>query len=416
VISVTVTSAKAALRVRFDPRAVAAPELIRLAEAALIEGRSPHLAPSPEPVDFGLANAALGVAAVGEFALPVVTSVTAGMLVLSNIETVGATAHQLREGKIGLPLLYTSIVGATLASGSGALLAAALMSWFFRYWEHRYRQDLELENKALLDETVSVPEEARIVTADGLVRVVPSREIAAGQRVQALAGEIVTVDAKVLAGAALVDETAIGGSPAPVRRLMGQQVLAGSRLLAGALDLEVTRTGNDTRLARVARTLIATTAPAPRAWALNQDAEDFAGRAVAPTFAAAGAGLVVGDLTTALAILRPDYATGVGLAVPLERLRDVKLAIRHGSVVYAGNAFGRLATTSWIFLNDHEALHRAGCDVAEMRTHRLDAARLLPAMAAAGVWLGDERGPALARALPGAWAHRPAGRSARDRW
>jgi cation transport ATPase len=33
-----------------------------------------------------------------------------------------------------------------------------------------------------------------------------------------------------------------------------------------------------------------------------------------------------------------------------------------------------------------------------MRTHRLDAARLLPAMAAAGVWLGDERGPALARA------------------
>ena len=33
-----------------------------------------------------------------------------------------------------------------------------------------------------------------------------------------------------------------------------------------------------------------------------------------------------------------------------------------------------------------------------MRTHRLDEARLLPAVAAAGIWLGDERGPALARA------------------
>src|SRR5271166_5173525 len=146
---------------------VAATELIRLAEAALIEGRSQHTVPSPEPVDFGLANASVGIAAVGEFVLPLVTPVTAGMLVLSNIETVGAAAHQLREGKIGLPLLYTSIVGATLASGSAALLAAAVMSWFFRYWEHRYRQDLELENKALLDETMSVPEEARIVTADG---------------------------------------------------------------------------------------------------------------------------------------------------------------------------------------------------------------------------------------------------------
>ena len=398
VISVTATSAKGALRVRFNPCAVAATELIRLAEAALIEGRSQHTVPSPEPVDFGLANASVGIAAVGEFVLPLVTPVTAGMLVLSNIETVGAAAHQLRESKIGLPLLYTSIVGATLASGSAALLAAAVMSWFFRYWEHRYRQDLELENKALLDETMSVPEEARIVTADGLVRVVPSRQIAAGQRVQALAGEIVTVDAKVLAGAALVDEAAIGGSPAPVRRVMGQQVFAGSRLLAGALDLEVTHTGNDTRAARVARTLIATTVPTPRAWALNQDAEDFAGRAVAPTFLAAGAGLAVGGLTTALAILRPDYATGVGLAVPLETLRDVKLAIRHGSVVRAGNAFGRLAATSWIFLNDYEALHHASCDVAEMRTHRLDGARLLPAVAAAGIWLGDERGPALARA------------------
>ena len=395
--SAAATSAKAELRVQFDPCAIAAPRLIRLAEEELFEGRSPHHAPSPEPVDFGLANASLGVAAVGEFVLPLVTPVTAGMLVLSNVETFGAAAHQLREGRIGLPLLYTSIVGATLASGSGALLAAALMSWFFRYWEHRYRQDLAVENKALLDETVSVPEEARIMTADGLERVVPGREISAGQRVQAFAGEILPADAKILAGAALLDETAIGGSPA-VRRVMGQQVFAGSRLVAGSLELEVTRTGEETRAVRIAQTLIAATVPAPRTWALNQDAEDFAGRTVAPTFLAAGAGLAVGDLTTALAVLRPDYATGVGLAVPLETLRAVKFAIRHGAVIRAGNAVARLATTSWIFLDDHEALNRAGCDVAELQIRGLDEARLLPAVAAAGIWLGDERGPALARA------------------
>jgi haloacid dehalogenase-like hydrolase len=43
-------------------------------------------------------------------------------------------------------------------------------------------------------------------------------------------------------------------------------------------------------------------------------------------------------------------------------------------------------------------LHRAGCEVAEMRSNRLDEARLLPAIAAAGSWLGDERGLALTRA------------------
>jgi cation transport ATPase len=396
VISATATSAKAALRVRFDPRAVAAPELIRLAEAALIEGRSTHTVPSPEPVDFGLANASVGIAAVGEFVLPLVTPVTAGMLVLSNIETVGAAAHQLRDGKIGLPLLYTSIVGATLVSGQ--FLSAALMFWFFRFWEHRYREDLEIENKALLDATVRVPEEARMVTADGLLRVVPRREIAAGQRVRALTGETVPVDALVLAGAALMDETALHGPPASVRRVTGDRVLAGSKLLAGALDLEVVRTGNETRAAKIAQALIETTVPESRTWTLNQPAEDFADRVVAPTLLAAGAGLIVGGATTAGAILRPDYATGIGLAVPLETVRDVKLAMRYGSVVRSGNAFERLATTSWILLDDHEALHRADCDVAEMRIGRLDEARLLPAAAAAGMWFGDERGPALSRA------------------
>jgi magnesium-transporting ATPase (P-type) len=103
---------------------------------------------------------------------------------------------------------------------------------------------------------------------------VHSREIAAGQRVQVRAGEIVPVDAKVLAGAALVDESAISASPAPVRRVMGQQVLAGSRLLAGALDLDVMRSGDETRAARITQTLVATTVPAPRTCALEPGAKD----------------------------------------------------------------------------------------------------------------------------------------------
>jgi len=395
VISAIATTAKAELRVRFDPRAVTAPELIQLAEAALVEGRCPHLARSPEPVDFGLANATLGVAAVGDFALPLVTPVTAGMLVLSNIETFGAAAHQLREGKIGLPLLYTSIVGVTLASGQ--FLSAALMFWLFRYWEQRYRQDLTVESQALLDASVGVPEEARVLTADGLERLVPSREISIGQRVRALAGDTIPVDAIVRDGAALVDETALRGTLSPSRKVTGDQVLAGSKLLAGALDLEVLRAGHETRAGRIEQAQIETTVPPPRPWALNRDAEEFGGRAVAPTLLAAGAGLLVGDVTTAGAVLRPDYATGVGLAMPLETVRDVRFAMRNGAVLRAGNAFGRLATTSWIVLDDHPALHHAVCDVAEVQTKWLDEARLLPVMAAAGIWLGDVRGRALAR-------------------
>jgi cation transport ATPase len=392
VIEATAISANAELRVRFDPRAVTAGRLIRLVEVELFRSCSAHAA--PEPVDFAPANVSLGVAAASEFILPIVTPVTAGMLVVSNIETFRAAAHQAGEGKFGLPLLYTSIVGVTLATGQ--FLSAALMFWFFRYWEHRFRQDLEVENQAFLDYTVRIPKEARVLAVDGEVRLVPRHELVAGQRLRALAGEAIAVDARVLGGAALVDEVAVRGTPAPARRVAGDQVFAGSKLIAGALDLEVVRSGDETQAARIAQTLIEITASPPRRWALNRDGEEFAGRAVAPIFLAAGAGLVIGDLTTAGAILRPDYATGIGLAAPLETLRDLKLAIRNGAVICPGGAFRRLATTSWILLEDHEALHLAECDVAEIRTYHLDESQLLLAAAAAGAWLGDERGPALA--------------------
>jgi cation transport ATPase len=396
VIEAVAISGKAELRVRFNPRAVTAGRLIRLVEGELLAAHNAQGARSAGPVDFAPANVSLGFAATGEFVLPIVTPVTAGMLVLANLDTFRVAARQAGEGKFGLPSLYTSIVAVTLATGQ--FLSAALMFWCFRYWEHRYRQDVETENRAFLEQAVSMPEEACALTFGGDEPLAPRRELAAGQRVRALAGEVVAADAHVLGGAALVDETALRGTPSPVRRVAGDQVFAGSKLIAGALDLEVVRSGDATQAARIAQALKGITASTPQNWALSPDGEEFAGRAVAPTFFAAAAGLVVGDLTTAGAILRPDYATGVGLAAPLETLCGVKLAMRNGAIVCRGDAFGRLATTSWILLEDNEALHDAQCDLAEISTHNLGESQLLLAAAAAGAWLGDERGLILADA------------------
>jgi len=297
VIDTTTISAKAELRVRFNPRAVTAGGLIRIVEAVLLQADAAWADRAPGQVDFAPANVSLGIAATGEFVLPIVTPVTAGMLVLSNIETFRAAAHQASGGKFGLPVLYTSIVGVTLATGQ--FLSAALMFWFFRYWEHRYRRDFEVESQTLLVQTVSMPKEARVLTEDGEEYRVPSVELAVGQRVRALAGEVVAVDAQVVGGAGLMDEAAVRGTQTPVRRVTGDQVLAGSTLIAGALELEVLRSGEETDAARITQSLLDATAPTPRSWALNPEAEEFAGRAVAPTFFAAGIGLIVGDLTTA---------------------------------------------------------------------------------------------------------------------
>ena len=271
-------TASGELCVRFDPHAVAALRLIRIAEAEILGREAVHSVPSLEPVNFRLENVTLGVAAVGEFVLPLVAPVASGLLVLAALNTFGTAVSQLRERKIGLPLLYTCAVGTRVSSGQ--FLAASLLSWFFRYWEHRYRQDVAVENRALLDETSTLPKRARLLTADGRERLVPRREVTAGQRVRALAGDTVPVDAVVCCGAALVDQSAGHGTSPPRRKLVGDLVLAGSTLLAGSLDLEVLRTGSETRAARIAQALIDTTVPAPHREALNRQAEDFASEAL----------------------------------------------------------------------------------------------------------------------------------------
>jgi len=384
------------LRVRFDPRAVTVLRLIRLAEAELLGQPSTIAAATPAPVSFGLENVMVGVAAVGEFVLPLVAPIASGLLVLASLGTIGTAAAQLREHRMGLPLLYTCAVGARLSSGQ--FLAASLTSWFFRYWEYRYRQDVEVETQNVVDETATLPRQARLLTSNGQVQLVARAEVSAGQRIRVVVGEHVAVDGRVLTGAALVDQSFLSGGSGPVRRVAGDLVFAGSRLLAGALDIETLRVGSDTRAARIEQMAIGAAVPVPHSQALNQDAEDFAGQAIAPTLLTAGAGLIVGDVTIAGTILSPDYATGIGLAMPLERLRDVRSAIRNCAVIRSASALERLATTSWIVLDEHEALHQAGCKVAQVLTKRFDEARLLPAMAAAGMWLGDERGPALVRA------------------
>ena len=81
--------------------------------------------------------------------------------------------------------------------------------------------------------------------------------------------------------------------------------------------------------------------------------------------AIAGLGLLVGDVTTAGAILRPDYATGPGLAFPLETLQAIALCIRHGIVIRDPDAIERLATADLLVLDHH----------ARSRTHRVGGGR-----------------------------------------
>src|SRR5262249_53773987 len=151
-----------------------------------------------------------------------------------------------------------------------------------------------------------------------------------GDRVVVDGGETVPADGRVVLGEGVIDERGVLGPEGIARRGPGDLARAGSRVLAGSIEVEVTEAGDRARAAPIRRALVASTAPEPGPLAPTTRSEAFASRAVGPTLATAGVGLLAGDLTTVGAILRPDYATGPGLAVPLETLRLVTLLARRG--------------------------------------------------------------------------------------
>jgi Cu2+-exporting ATPase len=191
-----------------------------------------------------------------------------------------------------------------------------------------------------------------------------------------------------------VDEQSVRGLMGASRKAIGDPILACSTVLAGRMRVEVMELDHRTRASSIARALLAATMPAPGRTSPTLRTEASADRAVGPTLATASVGLLLGDLSTFGAILPPDYATGPGLTVPLETLRDAALCTRRGIVVCRPDIFQRLAEVDMIVLEDDPALSRVEVDVARVHTE-LPETDLLRHAASAFRHLADERAAAL---------------------
>jgi cation transport ATPase len=382
--------------IRYDASVLTGTRMIRLVEEALDRsGGWGRMLPAAVKTRYALANVNLVIAGLADIAVPALMPVSAVLLVGANLRTFRFAWLQAARRKIGLPVLYTVIVVATLASGQ--FLASALMSWFFKFWQGRLRHELACERRRLLDQCLPRPRFGRQITAAGGEVLVPIDRLGPGDRVNVGPDEVVPADGRVIEGGAIVDERSVRGLGGASRKRPGDQVLAGSNVLAGALRVEVTSPAERARATRMGQLLVAASNPAAGPLTPTLRAEAFADRTVGPTLATAGLGLLVGDLAAAGAILRPDYATGPALAFPLETLRDAALCAQSGIVVRTPDAFERLAHVDLIVLDDDLDLGRVELEVAGIQTS-LDESELLRYAASAFRHLDDDRAPALAAA------------------
>jgi len=183
-----------------------------------------------------------------------------------------------------------------------------------------------------------LPDTATRLT-DGGEEEVPVAELSAGDLVLVRPGASMPADGRVVDGRSSVNEALVTGESRPVKKGEGDEVVAGTINGDGALRVEVTGTGDDTKLAGIMRLV-------EDAQSSRSRAQHLADRAAAwLTAVAVGAAaitllawLLVGatiDFTivrvvTVLVIACPH---ALGLAVPLVVAISTTLGARHGLLV-----------------------------------------------------------------------------------
>jgi Cu2+-exporting ATPase len=354
------------LKIHFDPAQARTERLLRVLESSPdLFRREPAHPTASEPVRFGLVNTAMALSVVSDFLVPSVWPATAALLIGSNLRMFRTAATQLGNKQFGLPVLYTAIAAGTLATRQ--FLPWAAMNWMLKYWKHRYQQDLERSRRRLLGEVIQRERFARVEAKGGIELEVPVERLLAGDVILVSTGEKLPVDGRIIKGNGLVDERIIRGTSGMTRKSPDQTVDAGTIVVAGELQVETLRHGMETRAATLGR-LALTAANQPLGTKTpTVRGEEFAERVVAPSLAAAGLGLAVGGVPTALAILDTDYASGLGLAHPLESLQALSLCFEQGIVVRDAGALDTLAKIDVILLDDHPALDLTDPEVASVR-------------------------------------------------
>ncbi|MNO79178.1 putative cadmium-transporting ATPase [compost metagenome] len=138
---------------------------------------------------------------------------------------------------------------------TGALLIgqwpeAAMVSVLFAIAELIEAKSLERARRAIRGLLQLAPEQATVLV-DGEWRSIPAKTVVPGAHVRVRPGERIALDGEVLNGRSSVNQAPITGESLPVEKELGDTLFAGTINGEGALEYRVTRSADDSTLARI---------------------------------------------------------------------------------------------------------------------------------------------------------------------
>jgi cation-transporting P-type ATPase C len=243
----------------------------------------------------------------------------------------------------------TLVSAATMASiFLGETVTALTVIWLLNLGEYLQSVVLGQTRRAIRDLLDVDMSDVWLVVGDAEISTSLDR-ITPGDCIVVHAGRRVPVDGRVEGGTATLNEAPITGESMPVMRSTGDQVYAGTVLLAGRIRIRVERIGTDTAVGRlIQRVEQAQASRAP----IQTIGERFSARFVPASFVLSVlVMLATGDIRRALTMLLVACPCASGLATPTAVSAAIGNGARRGILIKGGRPLEIAASIDAVVLD-----------------------------------------------------------------
>ncbi len=170
------------------------------------------------------------------------------------IPIIAHAARQLFKGHMHMDELVALAAIAALAAGNYKAAGAVA---FFLLLANLIETRTALGARASIESLLKIsPKKAHRLDSEGNEELVDPRQLRPDDIVRVRAGDNIPADGVVVAGQSAVNQANVTGESLPVDKNVGDDVFSGTNNLAGAMDVRVTRAGEDTTLGRVQKLIL----------------------------------------------------------------------------------------------------------------------------------------------------------------
>lgn len=265
----------------------------------------------------------------------------AGASLIVAVPVVRSGWHSLRHPSLHGITDQLIALAMLAAWATGDLLTAALLP-IIMIFGHVLEERSVIGSKEAMEALARLTHShARLITPEGRTREVDNIALKPGDLVEVRAGDRIPADGVVRKGQASLDTASITGESVPLEVSAGVDVFGGAINLDGRLEIEITRTGEDSTLGKVIALMQqAENSKPPITRLLERYAQQYLGFVL--TLAAIAWFLTYNDQIM-LAILVAACPCALVLSAPATAVAGIAVAARHGILIRSSAFLEELA-------------------------------------------------------------------------